>query len=110
MKTTLVKINLLLLILSLAFSCKKSHHSSDILDYVDPFIGTGFHGHTFPGATLPFGMVQLSPDTHIDGWDASSGYHFDDTVIYAFSHTHLSGTGIGDMGDIAILPFSGINE
>ena len=70
-------------------------------------IGTGFHGHTFPGATRPYAMVQLSPDTHIMGWDASSGYHYDDRQIYAFSHTHLSGTGIGDMGDIALLPFSG---
>ncbi|MCG8308355.1 MAG: GH92 family glycosyl hydrolase [Cytophagales bacterium] len=76
------------------------------LDFVDPFIGTGFHGHTFPGATLPFGMVQLSPDTHLDGWDASSGYHYDDTQIFAFSHTHLSGTGIGDLGDVAFLPYS----
>ena len=82
----------------------------DILTYVDPFIGTGFHGHTFPGATLPFGMVQLSPDTHLDGWDASSGYHYDDSLIYAFSHTHLSGTGIGDLGDVACLPFSNSTE
>lgn len=78
--------------------------------YVDPFIGTGFHGHTFPGATRPFAMVQLSPDTHIMGWDASSGYHNDDREIYAFSHTHLSGTGIGDLGDIALLPYSGIDS
>ena len=77
------------------------------IQYVDPFIGTGFHGHTFPGATRPFAMVQLSPDTHIMGWDASSGYHYDDRQIYAFSHTHLSGTGIGDLGDVALLPFSG---
>ena len=83
---------------------------SDSLQYVDPFIGTGFHGHTFPGATLPFGMVQLSPDTHLDGWDASSGYHYDDTNIYAFSHTHLSGTGIGDLGDVGILPYSNTEE
>jgi len=87
--------------------CKVSNEvKSDPLDYVDPFIGTGFHGHTFPGATLPFGMVQLSPDTHLDGWDASSGYHYDDKQIYAFSHTHLSGTGIGDLGDIGLLPYS----
>lgn len=75
--------------------------------YVDPFIGTGFHGHTFPGATRPYSMVQLSPDTHIMGWDASSGYHYEDDRIYGFSHTHLSGTGIGDLGDVALLPFSG---
>ena len=79
----------------------------DQLVYVNPFIGTGFHGHTFPGATRPFAMVQLSPDTHIRGWDASSGYHQDDRQIYGFSHTHLSGTGIGDLGDVALLPFSG---
>ena len=77
------------------------------VQYVNPFIGTGFHGHTFPGATRPFALVQVSPDTHIMGWDASSGYHYDDSQIYTFSHTHLSGTGIGDLGDVAILPFSG---
>ena len=75
--------------------------------YVNPFIGTGFHGHTFPGATLPHGRVQLSPDTHIMGWDASSGYHYDDSTLYGFSHTHLSGTGIGDMGDFLFLPYCG---
>lgn len=79
----------------------------DEVQYVDPFIGTGFHGHTFPGATRPYALVQLSPDTHILGWDASSGYHYDDDRIYGFSHTHLSGTGIGDLGDVALLPFSG---
>ena len=84
--------------------------TEDPLIFVDPFIGTGFHGHTFPGATLPFGMVQLSPDTHLDGWDASSGYHYDDKEIFAFSHTHLSGTGIGDLGDVAFLPYSKSEE
>ena len=78
-----------------------------ILSYVDPMIGTGFHGHTFPGPVVPHGRVQLGPDTHIMGWEASSGYHFDDTTLYGFSHTHLSGTGIGDMGDILFLPFTG---
>ncbi|MCF6356890.1 MAG: GH92 family glycosyl hydrolase [Draconibacterium sp.] len=82
----------------------------DPLYFVDPFIGTGFHGHTFPGATVPFGMVQLSPDTHIMGWDASSGYHYSDSTIYGFSHTHLSGTGIGDMGDVSLLPYSNTDE
>ena len=79
----------------------------DVLSYVDPFIGTGFHGHTFPGAVVPHGRVQLSPDTHMFGWEASSGYHYDDTTLYGFSHTHLSGTGIGDLGDILFLPFTG---
>jgi predicted alpha-1,2-mannosidase len=81
--------------------------TNDLLSYVDPFIGTGEHGHTFPGVVLPHGMVQLSPDTHLPGWDASSGYHYDDEIIYGFSHTHLSGTGIGDFGDILFLPFTG---
>ena len=83
---------------------------TDEIKYVDPFIGTGFHGHTFPGATRPFAMVQVSPDTHIMGWEASSGYHYDDNEIYAFSHTHLSGTGIGDLGDVALLPYSGADS
>jgi len=78
-----------------------------VLDEVDPFIGTGFHGHTFPGPTTPFGMVQLSPDTRTSGWDACGGYYDDDTEIWGFSHTHLSGTGIGDYGDVLVMPFSG---
>lgn len=74
---------------------------------VNPFIGTAAHGHTFPGAVLPFGMVQLSPDTrNDDSWDGSSGYHYSDSVIYGFSHTHLSGTGCSDWGDILLMPFS----
>ena len=73
--------------------------------FINPFIGTGGHGHTFPGATRPFSMVQLSPDTRIDGsWDGCSGYHFSDSIIYGFSHTHLSGTGVSDYGDIAFMP------
>ena len=94
------------------FSCKQATEipAAGKIQYVDPFIGTGFHGHTFPGPARPHAMVQLSPDTHIDGWDASSGYHYDDRQIYAFSHTHLSGTGIGDLGDVALLPFSGTDS
>ncbi|MEM7654545.1 MAG: GH92 family glycosyl hydrolase [Bacteroidota bacterium] len=91
----------------LACQADQSAPSVDPLLWVDPMVGTGFHGHTFPGPTTPFGMVQLSPDTHLPGWDASSGYHADDSVIYGFSHTHLSGTGIGDMGDILLLPYTG---
>ncbi len=99
-------------VIALSFTaCQPQQKVADnVLQHVDPFIGTGFHGHTFPGATLPFGMVQLSPDTHLDGWEASSGYHYDDKKIYAFSHTHLSGTGIGDLGDIGLLPYSNTNE
>ncbi len=79
----------------------------DYTRWVNPFIGTGGHGHTFPGATVPFGMVQLSPDTRIDNWDGSSGYHYSDNVIYGFSHTHLSGTGIPDGCDILLMPTVG---
>ncbi len=75
--------------------------------YVNPFIGTGGHGHTFPGTVWPFGMVQLSPDTRVDGWDGCSGYHYTDSVILGFSHTHLSGTGIADYCDILIMPGNG---
>lgn len=74
------------------------------IDYVDPFIGTGFHGHTYPGATVPFGAVQLSPDTRRGNWDACSGYHYDDSTLIGFSHTHLSGTGCIDLGDILFRP------
>lgn len=73
--------------------------------FVNPFIGTGGHGHTFPGAVMPFGMVQLSPDTRVDdSWDGCSGYHYSDSIIYGFSHTHLSGTGCSDWGDILLMP------
>lgn len=75
--------------------------------WVDPFIGTAAHGHTFPGATLPFGIVQLSPDTGTEGWDWCSGYHSSDSSIIGFSHTHLSGTGAIDYGDILLMPFTG---
>ncbi len=77
------------------------------LKYVNPFIGTGGHGHTYPGATAPFGMVQLSPDTRISmlDWDGCSGYHYSDSLIYGFSHTHLSGTGVADYCDILFMPF-----
>jgi len=74
---------------------------------VNPFIGTSGHGHTFPGATVPFGMVQLSPDTYTDGWDWCSGYHASDSSIMGFSHTHLSGTGGADYGDILLMPTTG---
>ena len=74
---------------------------------VNLFIGTGGHGHTYPGATVPFGMVQLSPDTYNVGWDWCSGYHYSDSSIMGFSHTHLSGTGIGDMLDVLVMPGTG---
>lgn len=90
-------------------SCQKMQDADNKTpyDYVNPFIGTGGHGHTFPGATVPYGMVQLSPDTRTLGWDGCSGYHYSDSSIIGFSHTHLSGTGIGDYGDILFMPFQG---
>ncbi|MFN5172770.1 MAG: GH92 family glycosyl hydrolase [Bacteroidota bacterium] len=77
-------------------------------DYVNPMVGTGGHGHTFPGAVWPFGMVQLSPDTRIDdSWDGCGGYYYEDSFIYGFSHTHLSGTGVSDYGDVLMMPTGG---
>lgn len=80
---------------------------ADAAAYVDPFIGTGGHGHTFPGATVPFGMMQLSPDTRMNDWDGCSGYHTSDNTILGFSHTHLSGTGCSDYGDFRFMPVVG---
>ncbi|MEO8727512.1 MAG: GH92 family glycosyl hydrolase [Acidobacteriaceae bacterium] len=80
----------------------------DLTQFVDIKIGTGGHGHTFPGAVMPFGMVQLSPDTYNDDWDWCSGYHRSDTSIMGFSHTHLSGTGCGDLLDVLLMP--GVGE
>ena len=77
---------------------------------VNPFVGTAKNGHTYPGASLPFGMVQLSPDTRTDGWDACSGYHYSDSTIMGFSHTHLSGTGVADYGDILVTPILGKHD
>jgi len=75
--------------------------------FVDPLIGTGGHGHVYPGASLPLGMVQLSPDTDNSRWDACSGYYYDDATLLGFSHTHLSGTGASDMLDLLVVPATG---
>jgi len=101
---------LFFLVLSLLLnSCKKVDSGSTdknikLSKFVDPFIGTGGHGHTYPGATVPFGMLQVSPDNGISKWDWCSGYHFSDSITIGFSHLHLSGTGIGDLNDIRIMP------
>lgn len=101
----------LLLTLPLLYSCGKgakeeliTPNQDKLYELVDPFIGTGFHGHTFPGATAPMGMVQLSPETRWEDWDACAGYHYDDDSLYGFAHTHLSGTGCSDLGDVIFLP------
>ena len=96
----------LMVSLLLLFGCSQKNQLN-LTDFVDPFIGTGGTGHTFPGATLPFGMVQLSPDTRQNGWDNCSGYHSSNPTILGFSHTHLSGTGAIDYGDILVVPMSG---
>ena len=89
-------------ITALFTACSQAPQSP--IDSVDPFIGTGFHGHTYPGATAPYGAVQLSPDTRKGNWDACSGYHYSDSTLMGFSHTHLSGTGCIDLGDILFRP------
>ncbi len=99
-----------LLLISVLFSCSQNQKvppakkEGPLTSYVNVFIGTGGHGHTYPGATLPFGMIQLSPDTRLEGWDGCSGYHYSDNYIYGFSHTHLSGTGVSDYGDVLLMP------
>ncbi len=102
MKTTIVAI-LSICILNTSIAAQPKDKTS----LVNPFIGTGGHGHTFPGVSAPFGMVQLSPDTRVQGWDACSGYHYSDSTIIGFSHTHLSGTGAIDYGDILLMPMMG---
>jgi len=97
----------ILVFLLLSLSIFAQNKIDNLTQYVDPFIGTGGHGHTFPGATVPFGMVQLSPDTRLTGWDGCSGYHYTDSLVYGFSHTHLSGTGVSDYGDLLLMPYIG---
>jgi putative alpha-1,2-mannosidase len=99
--------NLLILLLSAATLSVSAQKKKDYTPLVDPFIGTGGHGHTYPGAVVPFGMVQLSPDTRLTGWDGCSGYHYTDSIVYGFSHTHLSGTGIADYCDVLFMPTTG---
>ncbi|SMO42281.1 alpha-1,2-mannosidase, putative [Saccharicrinis carchari] len=97
------KLPLLAFILFISWSCAEK----PLIKNVNPFIGTDFHGHTYPGATTPFGGVQLSPDTRRGNWDACSGYHYSDSTIIGFSHTHLSGTGCIDLGDVLFHPTTG---
>lgn len=97
----------LIILLSVIQLTNISSAQQKLTKYVNPMIGTDGHGHTFPGATLPNGMVQLSPDTGTEGWDWCSGYHFSDNSIIGFSHTHLSGTGCADYGDILFMPVTG---
>lgn len=87
--------------------CSSNNEVKDYTQYVNVFIGTGGHGHTYPGAVVPFGAIQPSPDTRIYGWDACSGYYYNDSTINGFSHTHLNGTGCCDLGDVLVMPTVG---
>lgn len=107
MKIAVLSLSTFFIVLSSGFS-QQVAAQRNFTQYVDPLIGTGGHGHTYPGATLPHGMVQLSPDTRLDGWDGCGGYHYSDNYIYGFSHTHLSGTGVSDYGDILLMPMRGV--
>ncbi len=101
-------IGMLFLLTTLFLACSSNQKNTvDYTGYVDPFIGTGGHGHTYPGAVVPFGMVQLSPDTRMENWDGSSGYHYSDSTIMGFSHTHLSGTGAPEYCDVLFMPTIG---
>ncbi len=105
MKTLSITASLFLALTAVSCAGTQSEPAGgDFARYVDPFIGTGDHGHVFLGANVPFGMVQLGPSQRVKGWDWCSGYHYSDTTLLGFSHTHLSGTGIGDLGDLLMLP------
>ncbi len=95
------------LLLSCQHGGKSAGKLIPLTQYVDPYIGTGDHGHVFMGANVPFGLVQLGPTNITQGWDWCSGYHYSDSTIYGFGHMHLSGTGIGDLGDISFMPITG---
>lgn len=94
----------LFLIIACTNKSKNDIQEDRLTDFVNPFIGTAYHGHTYPGAAYPFGQIQLSPDNGTQGWDWCSGYHYSDSIVAGFSHLHLSGTGIGDLADISFLP------
>src|SRR5471030_1562592 len=94
-----------LLVVMLSWLIFTKAGAQDYTQYVNPFIGTAATGHTFPGATVPFGLVQLSPETGNFGWDYCSGYRYEDSVITGFAHTHLNGTGGVDLGDVLFFPY-----
>ncbi|MDB4924122.1 GH92 family glycosyl hydrolase [Mucilaginibacter sp.] len=100
--------NLLFLFTCILFATVgNAQTKQSFLKYVDPYIGTGGHGHTFMGASVPYGAVQVGPNNINKGWDWCSGYYYADSVCVGFAQTHLSGTGIGDLGDVLIMPFTG---
>ena len=104
------KLLLTLLFAGILVSCHQNKQiagETDYTQFVDPFIGSSYHGHVFVGASTPFGAVQLGPNNPTQGWDWCSGYHYSDSLLIGFAHTHLSGTGIGDLGDILFMPLPG---
>ncbi|MGM9823921.1 MAG: GH92 family glycosyl hydrolase, partial [Muribaculaceae bacterium] len=101
-----IKITLLLAAAFATLGSTPNVQAAGVVDYVDPMIGTGFHGHVFMGASVPFGMVQLGPNNIDKGWDWCSGYHHSDSILIGFSHNHLSGTGCGDLGDVMLMPMT----
>ncbi|SHI81204.1 alpha-1,2-mannosidase, putative [Tangfeifania diversioriginum] len=102
-----IVLTLLAPVLIFAVSCtQKEAVETDYTQFVDPYIGSDYHGHVFVGANVPFGMVQLGPNNETQGWDWCSGYHYSDSILIGFAHTHLSGTGIGDLGDVVFMPVS----
>jgi len=104
LRNTVIYAGLIVLMAACSAPAPKVAQTERLTDFVDPFIGTGDHGHTYPGAAYPFGQIQLSPDNGTQGWDWCSGYHYSDSIVSGFSHLHLSGTGIGDLADISFLP------
>lgn len=106
--TSVVLCGLLAMLPSACVSQKENKVAGqDYLSYVDPYIGSGEHGHVFVGASVPLGMVQIGPQNIHKGWDWCSGYHYSDSVLIGFSHTHLSGTGCADLGDVLLMPYVG---
>ncbi|MEG1998414.1 MAG: glycoside hydrolase family 92 protein, partial [Bacteroidales bacterium] len=93
-----------ILAITIITGCNNNDKTHDYAQYVNPFVGTDYVGNTYPGATVPFGMVQLSPDNGLPGWDRIAGYYYPDSTIAGFSHTHLTGTGAGDLYDISFMP------
>src|SRR5690554_5230273 len=106
-KTKIVLFIAFIMLTGLSCQKQKEVESVQYTDFVNPMIGTAYHGHTFPGAALPGGMVQLSPDTGVEGWDWCSGYHYSDGSVMGFSHLHRSGMGAGDWGDVLLMPVTG---
>lgn len=109
-KSMLARLTLMGSVLAVFGACSVGsgiQKTDSLTGYVDPYIGTGGHGHVFVGANVPYGAVQLGPSNISTGWDWVSGYHISDSTIMGFAHQHLSGTGIGDLGDIIFLPFTG---